>query len=347
MSASYKIALVIAAALVVVVIVYFATQNNPTTTPVTEGEGAVAERTPPETGTRPTLRDDARATANTTADTGKSVATADTSTPTEPTANLDLMERIRQQRRESEGLAGPVATNDTPVVNTDGTQPDTGANVDLLERIRQQRLEAEALAEAQRESEPDTLAGDGTATSTDTTPEPDRGTLTPDMSPEVNPDIAPDTTPERTPDVAPDTTITRDDRTTATLAATPTIYKVEAGDNMFKISEKVFGTDRYWQAIAQENPFVDPTRLRVGQELRLPAREDVVEPEPQDAVRAPANTVVHTVKPTETLSSIASQYYGNNANWRLIYNYNRDVIGTNPDRLKVGMKLSIPPALPE
>ena len=51
--------------------------------------------------------------------------------------------------------------------------------------------------------------------------------------------------------------------------------------------------------------------------------------------------VQHTVRAGENLSFIADCY---DVSWRALYTYNRDAIGTNPDLLQIGTKLTIPPA---
>jgi nucleoid-associated protein YgaU len=45
----------------------------------------------------------------------------------------------------------------------------------------------------------------------------------------------------------------------------------------------------------------------------------------------------------DTLLTIAEKQYGDATQWRRIYEANQDVIGSNPDALKIGMKLKIPP----
>ncbi len=52
----------------------------------------------------------------------------------------------------------------------------------------------------------------------------------------------------------------------------------------------------------------------------------------------------HVVQPGENLSVIARKYYGaeHEAHWITLYNFNRDVIGENPDFLMVGARLHIP-----
>lgn len=52
--------------------------------------------------------------------------------------------------------------------------------------------------------------------------------------------------------------------------------------------------------------------------------------------------VRHTVRPGETLGTIAQQYYGNANRWQPIYEANRNVL-SSPDALQAGMTLVIPP----
>jgi nucleoid-associated protein YgaU len=51
----------------------------------------------------------------------------------------------------------------------------------------------------------------------------------------------------------------------------------------------------------------------------------------------------YEVQSGDTLLSIAEQFYADNSQWRRIYDANKDVIGSDPDKLKLGMKLTIPP----
>ena len=56
------------------------------------------------------------------------------------------------------------------------------------------------------------------------------------------------------------------------------------------------------------------------------------------------NLRIHIVQPGENLSLIARKYYGaeNEVHWITLYNFNREVIGDNPDLIPVGMELKIP-----
>ncbi len=84
-----------------------------------------------------------------------------------------------------------------------------------------------------------------------------------------------------------------------------------------------------------------------------PARTNTAAPArvaPMSPPRAPAqvNTTtrtaagrMHTVKPGDTLSKLAQQYYNNRAKWRDIFAANRGVMRNESD-LRVGMELRIP-----
>jgi nucleoid-associated protein YgaU len=50
----------------------------------------------------------------------------------------------------------------------------------------------------------------------------------------------------------------------------------------------------------------------------------------------------HTVVRGDSLSRIAKAVYGNASKWRVIYEANRDTIGSNPDLIQPGQVLVIP-----
>ena len=51
----------------------------------------------------------------------------------------------------------------------------------------------------------------------------------------------------------------------------------------------------------------------------------------------------YTVKAGDTLSLIAKKIYGDESAYQKIYEANKDLIGSDPDLIKVGMELKIPP----
>jgi len=57
---------------------------------------------------------------------------------------------------------------------------------------------------------------------------------------------------------------------------------------------------------------------------------------------AEAKPRVHKVVSGDTLSGIAKQYYGSSDKWNDIYQANKEVIGDNPNAIRVGQELTIP-----
>jgi 5'-nucleotidase/UDP-sugar diphosphatase len=51
----------------------------------------------------------------------------------------------------------------------------------------------------------------------------------------------------------------------------------------------------------------------------------------------------YEVQSGDTLLTIAEKFYDDATKWRRIYDANKDVIGSDPDKLKLEMKLKIPP----
>jgi nucleoid-associated protein YgaU len=51
----------------------------------------------------------------------------------------------------------------------------------------------------------------------------------------------------------------------------------------------------------------------------------------------------YEIQSGDTLGVIAQKCYGDQTQWRPIYDANKDAIGADPDKLKLGTKLNIPP----
>lgn len=127
-------------------------------------------------------------------------------------------------------------------------------------------------------------------------------------------------------------------------------YTIESGDSLSSVALATYGSASKWVDIAQANPLVDPNRLRVGQEIKLPDL-DGIGPDPEAGstrtVEAgddlPRRGATYIVKSGDNLSNIAKQFYNSSAKWELIYQANRGKIGDEPGNLKLGMELLIPP----
>lgn len=113
-------------------------------------------------------------------------------------------------------------------------------------------------------------------------------------------------------------------------------YPVRKGDTLYSIAKMVYGDGKLWTEIWKANREVigRPDALSAGVKLRLPClKEKGVKEE------------TYIVQRGDTLSRISRLHYGTSKFVNLIFKANRDRI-REPDRLRVGMVLKIPP-LPE
>jgi nucleoid-associated protein YgaU len=121
-----------------------------------------------------------------------------------------------------------------------------------------------------------------------------------------------------------------------------TAYTIRPGDTLIAIAEQHYGSQNYWDEIAQANPLVDPIHLKPGDVIQLPAR-DAIDRRPPAPTPRSDGTVIHIVRPGQTLSHIAKEHYSDPTLWRTIYLQNRELIGSSPNRLQAGTRLEIPP----
>jgi len=132
------------------------------------------------------------------------------------------------------------------------------------------------------------------------------------------------------------------------------VHVIRAGDTFSSIAIAEYGAERYAAAIEDANPGVNPNRLQIGQEIVLPEIDPTREAAPRRSERAPDPVPLadfaerrdagasYTVASGDTLSGIAQRELGTAVRWREIYELNRQQIGDDPSRLKVGMKLRLP-----
>ena len=108
------------------------------------------------------------------------------------------------------------------------------------------------------------------------------------------------------------------------------------------------------QTAATPTPTAVPPTVAAAAPAPSPARPPLASPAPSPAVVAAAPTPstapsssdsdqTYEVKAGDTLLSISEQVYGDATKWQKIYDANKDLIGADPDKLKLEMKLKIPP----
>jgi len=151
----------------------------------------------------------------------------------------------------------------------------------------------------------------------------------------------------------------------------PKTHVVQEGEDLWKISEKYYGTGFKWSKIAEANNISDPNQIKAGQTLTIPPLLDseiaqaqptgitltptVTETEekiketvtssptpvlPEEKEEKPLTSVnEHTVSKGESLWKIAEKYYKSGYNWIDIAKANNL---KNPNYIEVGQKLTIP-----
>lgn len=145
-------------------------------------------------------------------------------------------------------------------------------------------------------------------------------------------------------------------------------YTVQTGDRTLQdVAQRVYGDRSKWEAIASANPFFSPDKLKPGiTVLRIPRdptniQGRLVEITPPDAGEQPGEAAdappvapaqpqregwrTYTVLESDTLWGIAKKMYGRGTLAGLIAEANTDVL-PDPDRLRAGITLKIPPAPP-
>lgn len=143
----------------------------------------------------------------------------------------------------------------------------------------------------------------------------------------------------------------------------PSSYKVKAGEDLWKISEKFYGTGYNWTDIASTNNITDPNQLTEGQELTIPdvevkvlaqasptpvVEETIQEQEEiameftqEDEIPAdnPIKGATYTVEKGDTLWDISVRAYGDGYRWVDIAAENELV---NPDIIHRGNVFVLP-----
>jgi nucleoid-associated protein YgaU len=124
----------------------------------------------------------------------------------------------------------------------------------------------------------------------------------------------------------------------------PKTYLVKEGDDLWSISEKIYGSGYNWVDVANENKLVNPGVLYVGTKLTIPnVKPKVVQNVMDSSVNAQSGSPItgptYTIQKGDYLWSIAVRAYGNGYKWPEIAKANNL---TNPDLIFSGNVLKLP-----
>jgi len=129
----------------------------------------------------------------------------------------------------------------------------------------------------------------------------------------------------------------------------PGTYKVQKGDDLWKIALKFYKSGYAWTEIAKANKLSNPGAIEVGQELKMPSIQPsgtiAVKPTEELQKVEPVKTIdseKYTVVKGDNLWKIAVRAYGDGYKWTDVYAANKAIIGTNPGLIYSGTELIIP-----
>lgn len=117
----------------------------------------------------------------------------------------------------------------------------------------------------------------------------------------------------------------------------PTTHAVKPNENLSTIAKRYYGDNSKWTLIYEANRLSNQHSLRVGQNLIIPSPNAVAPQAPKvekqivrvstAKTRKVSSGRAHRVQQGDTLYKLARTYYGDESQWRKIYNANQDIFG--------------------
>ncbi len=132
------------------------------------------------------------------------------------------------------------------------------------------------------------------------------------------------------------------------------VHTIQADESISTLAERYYGDYRKFHLIADYNEMDDPTRVKVGQDIKIPVIEGIPIMADPDQIQSEEGAsskelsgeiiavkryVMHTVQPEESLSKLAMTYYGDYSKFHVIAQFNNLEDGTS---VRVGQELKIP-----
>lgn len=134
------------------------------------------------------------------------------------------------------------------------------------------------------------------------------------------------------------------------------ICEVRPNDNYWAISKRVYGTARYFSALALYNKvrIPDPKKLRPGMKVLIPDPKQLEKKYPElfrDSKKTSRQATgffvqkdgspAYRIGERETLSEISQKHLGRASRWIQIYRLNQSIL-KDPNKLKPGLVLALP-----
>ncbi|NIO05139.1 MAG: LysM peptidoglycan-binding domain-containing protein [Proteobacteria bacterium] len=131
-------------------------------------------------------------------------------------------------------------------------------------------------------------------------------------------------------------------------------HTIQPDETLATLADRYYGDHRKFHLIAQYNELEDATKIRVGQEIRIPVIEGIPIMADPAAIRTDTGEalesmpgkvitvksyVTHTVQPGESLAELAKMYYGDHKKFDLIAKFNGL---EDPTGVRVGQKIKVP-----
>ena len=126
-----------------------------------------------------------------------------------------------------------------------------------------------------------------------------------------------------------------------------TEHVVQQNETLSSIALAVYGDARYYKEILKANPTLDERKMRPGTKLKIPDAATFKQAQTAEH-RLPAAAVdgksEYRVVKDDNLTRIAVKLYGKPGRANELYELNKDRIGPDSSRLKLGMVLKLPEA---
>ncbi len=128
----------------------------------------------------------------------------------------------------------------------------------------------------------------------------------------------------------------------------PTTHTVKPNDTLSTLAKRYYGEESKWILIYEANKLSNQNSLQVGQKLTIPGPRDIAVASQKQVVkvstaksRKTSSGRAHRVQQGDTLYKLARTYYGDESQWKRIYNANSDVFG-DKEEMEPGDVLIIP-----